>query len=191
MLQLILASQSTYKQKQLTDLGLNFKSIAPSVTENHTLNPDPEKLALVLAHQKSDNIYQQHPDAIVIGSDQTAIGPDSTLLTKPGNRANAIRQLELCSGKTVTFYSGIAIQSANREESVCVATEVSFRHLSLPEIERYVDADQPFDCAGSFKVESRGITLFDSVHSEDPSALIGLPMIALCRILRECSISLP
>ncbi|EAR09759.1 Maf family protein [Reinekea blandensis] len=191
MFPIILASQSPYKQKQLSDLGLNFKSIAPSVAENHALDPDPEKLAIALAQQKSDNVYQLHPDAIVIGSDQTAIGPDGALLIKPGNRENAIRQLQLCSGKTVTFYSGVSLNSADYKTSTCVATVVAFRHLSLQEIERYVDADRPYDCAGSFKVESLGITLFESVRSDDPSALIGLPMIELCRILRECGIALP
>lgn len=190
-MKLILASQSPYKQQQLTNLGIGFESVSPPVNEDHEILQDPEQLALELARQKAASIFQSQPDALIIGSDQTAISPEHQLLTKPGNRDTAIKQLLACSGRTVRFYSAIWTISAHQQASACVMTDANFRSLTLDEITRYVDKDNPLDCAGSFKVESLGISLFRSIQSDDPSALIGLPVIALGKILRQHGVQLP
>lgn len=188
---LILASQSRYKQKQLTDLGLDFTSFAPQVQEDHSDNIDAEALAIRLAGQKAKDVLQHHKQAIVIGSDQTATDPSGNLLTKPGTQERAIRQLLACQGQSVTFFSAASIMSASTEYSWSVTTKVTFRPLSRAEIERYVVRDNPIDCAGSFKVEALGISLFERIESDDPTALIGLPLISLCRQLRHFGLAVP
>lgn len=190
-LELILASQSGYKQRQLTELGLKFTSISPRIHEDHSLSDNPASLASELAVRKAADVLQRHPDSLIIGSDQTAQDPEGNLLTKPGQRDRAIEQLLRCRGRTVTFHSGVCVLSAGTRQSWSIPTTVAFRDLTRAEIERYVDRDQPFDCAGSFKVEALGISLFDHIHSDDPSALIGLPLISLCRELRAFGIDLP
>ena len=131
------------------------------------------------------------PEAVVIGSDQVP-SLEGAILRKPGDRDRAIEQLGACSGQAVVFRTAVTVVAPNhREESFVDETVVRFRALAQDEIERYVDAEQPFDCAGSFKVEGLGITLFNSVESTDPTALQGLPLIRLAACLNRCGIRLP
>lgn len=181
---LILASKSPYKCKQLDTLQLAFERCDPDVNEDHNLTDDIEQLALQLSLSKAQAALEQHPNALIIGSDQTAVNSQGELLTKPGDFKQAKRQLQKSSGRDVVFYSAVTLLSQSVCETWSVPTTVSFRSLSDTEIDRYLEADQPFDCAGSFKVESLGITLFKAIQSTDPSALVGLPLISLSDKLR-------
>ncbi|WP_196157877.1 nucleoside triphosphate pyrophosphatase [Reinekea sp. G2M2-21] len=185
-MRLILATQSPYKQAQMRLLKIPFLAESPDVKEDHSLDLSPEKLSIFLAEQKAKALLKAHPNHLVIGSDQTATFTDeATILTKPGTEAKAIDQLLKSSDRTVEFYSGICVVGAGYEHSWSVKTDVRFRTLSEQEVIRYVDQDAPLDCAGSFKVESLGITLFESIRSDDPTALVGLPLISLAHELRS------
>ncbi len=190
-MKIILASKSNYKRQQLSQIGLKIECVSPEVIEDHELSTDIEQLAILLAQQKAEAVFQKHPDAIVIGSDQTATTNEQQLLTKPNTKENAIKQLKRCSDSIVTFNSGMSVIYQQSRLSWSVATKVHFRRLSIDEIKRYIDKDQPLDCAGSFKVEALGISLFQKIESEDPSALIGLPLISLCHHLRRHGIQIP
>lgn len=187
---LLLASTSIYRAERLTSLGLAFDQAAPHCDETPKTGEPPEQLALRLARTKAQSLELDYPGHLIIGSDQTAAAPDGALLGKPGSVERACAQLAACSGQTVTFYSAVAL-AGPIEDSWSVSTEVRFRTLSDDEIRRYVEREQPLDCAGSFKVEALGITLFDWVHSDDPQALIGLPLISLARRLRQAGYRLP
>ncbi len=185
-MRLILATQSPYKQAQLRLLKMPFLAKSPDVTEDHSLDLSPEQLSIYLAEQKAKVLLEAYPDCLVIGSDQTAtFKGEATILTKPGNKAKAIKQLLNSSGRSVDFYSGICVTGAGYEHSWSVKTNVRFRTLSEQEVIRYVDQDSPLDCAGSFKVESLGISLFEYIRSDDPTALVGLPLISLAQELRS------
>ncbi len=186
---LVLASQSPYRAKALNDLGFSFTQIAPEIDERAANERDSEKLSLQLAQTKCQKVRSIAPDAVVIGCDQ--VGEcKGVQLTKPQTSERAIEQLHLCQGNVANFYTSIAVAVPGTPplHGRCVHTQLKFRSLSTSEIERYVALDQPLDCAGAFKVESLGILLFDEVRSEDPSALIGLPIIALSTFLREAGI---
>ena len=191
---LILASTSPYRRQQLATLGIPFVCQAPHCDETPLLGEDAATLVQRLAWQKAQSVskHHDHTQAWVIGSDQVAM-VDNTILGKPGNTNNAIKQLQQCAGRCVTFYTGLAVVHADSGFShiEVVPYRVYFRDLSLPEIERYVEKEQPLQCAGSFKSEGLGISLFKHLEGEDPNALIGLPLIALCRILREAGWALP
>lgn len=190
---LILASTSRYKIEQLRTLRLPFQALDPHVMENHDelLTTDPEAMAIMFATQKAKAIASYNSHAWVIGSDQTAMLETNERLTKPGSFESAVNQLKSCSGKRVTFNSAICIVAPKKTQSWSIRTVVDFRDLSNEEIERYVQLDQPLDCAGSFKIESLGISLFDSVASADPTALIGLPLISLSKALRGFGFNTP
>ena len=187
---LILASTSPYRRELLERLQLLFTLARPETDETPLPGESPAMLAQRLACAKAAVIAARFPGAWVIGSDQVA-ETGGLLLGKPGNRGTAIAQLTAMAGRETRFHTAVCVQ---RDERILVAldtTTVCFRSLSTEEIERYVDAEQPYDCAGSFKAEGLGITLFEAIDSSDPTALIGLPLIALSRLLREAGYRLP
>lgn len=188
---LILASTSRYRRELLTRLRLPFETARPETDETPLEGEPPSALALRLAEAKARVIATLQPGACVIGSDQVA-ELDGRPLGKPGHREGALAQLADMSGREVRFRTGLCVVTPDgTAHSLLDTTTVRFRRLSSAEIERYVDAEQPFDCAGSFKSEGLGIGLFDAIESSDPTALIGLPMIATARLLRAAGYQVP
>ncbi|HRL98253.1 MAG TPA: Maf family nucleotide pyrophosphatase [Acidovorax sp.] len=189
---LVLGSTSRYRRELLERLGLPFTVAAPHTDETPQPGETPRALALRLALAKARAVAQQHPDAVVIGSDQVADLAGQPL-GKPGEHARAVQQLRQMRGQTVVFQTAVAVVcAATGFEQVDLApVEVKFRDLSDAEIERYLRTEQPYDCAGSAKSEGLGIALLDAIHSDDPTALIGLPLIRTCRMLRAAGLVLP
>ncbi|MFN3986564.1 MAG: Maf family protein [Rhodocyclaceae bacterium] len=191
-MKVILASTSAYRRSLLERLHLPFEVDRPEADETPLPGEHPADTANRLAVAKARAVADRHPAALVIGSDQVAHLGDEQF-GKPGNRARAIAQLQHMSGQTVVFHTAIALintaTGSIRQDSV--PTLVRFRTLTCDEIERYVDKEQPFDCAGSAKSEGLGITLLDALSGDDPTALIGLPLIALSRMLRAEGVALP
>jgi septum formation protein len=191
MSRLILASTSIYRRELLARLRLPFETARPEVDECPLPGESPQALAERLAVAKAGVIARREPAAFVIGSDQVA-ELDGRPLGKPGTRDGALAQLGAMSGRAVQFRTAVCVRHADQAPRLAIdTTTVRFRSLSLVEIERYVDAEQPLDCAGSFKSEGLGITLFDAIETDDPTALIGLPLIATARLLREAGFALP
>jgi septum formation protein len=188
---LILGSTSRYRKELLSRLQIPFETSAPDVDETPHINESPKDLALRLALAKARAVALKNPEAIVIGSDQVA-DLEGAPLGKPGNHANATLQLQRMRGKTVIFQTALSV--------VCIATgyqrtdlaevKVKFRDLSDAEIESYLRAEEPYDCAGSAKSEGLGIVLLDAIENDDPTALIGLPLIRTCQMLREAGVKL-
>ena len=189
---LVLGSTSRYRRELLQRLGLPFTVAAPDVDETPLQGEAPRALALRLALAKAHAVAAQHPDAVVIGSDQVA-DLRGQPLGKPGTHERASAQLQSMSGETVIFQTAVAVVcAATGFEQVDLApVEVRFRTLTGDEIERYLHAEQPYDCAGSAKSEGLGISLLDAIHSDDPTALVGLPLIRTCRMLRAAGLTLP
>lgn len=187
---LILASGSPYRAEMLARLGLPFTSAASGIDETPDDGESPDALVRRLALTKALQVARENPGALVIGADQVAVH-DGRVLGKPGGRERAIEQLERMSGGRVEFLSGLALVGDGIERVDTVPTTLVFRSLARDEIERYVDRDRPFDCAGAMRSESLGIALLESLTSEDPSALIGLPLIRLAEWLRETGFRLP
>jgi septum formation protein len=189
---LVLGSTSRYRRELLARLNLAFDVAAPDVDETPLPLETPQALARRLALAKARAVANQHPGAVVIGSDQVA---DLTgqPLGKPGNHERAVQQLRQMSGQTVVFQTAVAVVCAATgfEQIDLAAVQVKFRPLSDDEIERYLRAEQPYDCAGSAKSEGLGIALLDAIHSDDPTALVGLPLIRTCRMLRAAGLVLP
>jgi septum formation protein len=181
---LILASSSKYRQELLTRLKIPFLSISPDVDETPFPGEPPEQLALRLALAKAQHIAQAYPKHVVIGADQVASLHDLPL-GKPGHAAAAHAQLQQLSGQTVTFFSAMAVVLGSHVQSTVVPTHCVFRHLSEAAIARYIAIDQPFDTAGSAKAECLGIALMQSMHSSDPTSIIGLPLIELTKMLAQ------
>lgn len=191
MPRLILASTSPYRRELLARLRLAFDVAAPDVDETPLPGETPQALARRLAAAKAAAVTARTPETWVIGSDQVAVLGD-TPLGKPGSRATALAQLAAMSGRSVDFVTAVSLLHADgRQFDALDITTVRFRRLSEAEITRYVDAEQPFDCAGSFKSEGLGIALFEAIETSDPTALIGLPLIATARLLREAGFDLP
>lgn len=188
---IVLASTSRYRAGLLRRLLDNFEQIAPDVDEQPLPGEAPAARAARLATAKAAAV-SQHRDAVVIGSDQVAALGD-TILHKPGSSDNAHEQLRASSGNTVDFHTSLCVLDGRegRLQTHTDHTRVVFRALSDEEIRHYVARERPFDCAGSFKSEGAGIALFERIESEDPTALIGLPLIALARLLREAGIPVP
>lgn len=189
---LILASTSPYRRQLLERLGLPFTVQAAGVDEAAHTDETPTALCQRLADEKAVAVARQHPQAWVIGSDQVA-ERDGLPLGKPGTHVCATAQLRAASGRRVSFHTAVcllhhATQTAWRHVDV---THVRFRELAQDAIERYLRAEQPYDCAGSFKSEGLGIALFESIDSQDPTALIGLPLIGLARLLRAAGFEVP
>lgn len=189
---LVLGSTSRYRRELLQRLGLPFTVAAPDVDETPLQGEAPRALALRLALAKAHAVAAQHPDAVVIGSDQVA-DLHGQPLGKPGTHERASAQLQRMSGETVIFQTAVAVVcAATGFEQVDLApVEVRFRTLTGDEIERYLHAEQPYDCAGSAKSEGLGISLLDAILSDDPTALVGLPLIRTCRMLRAAGLVLP
>jgi septum formation protein len=188
---LILGSTSRYRRELLERLRLPFDVARPDTDETPLAGEAPEALGRRLARAKAANVAARHPEAWVIGSDQVAEF-DGRPLGKPGNHAAAADQLRAMSGQSVRFLTGLCLMRGDGEILEALdCTVVRFRALATDEIERYLAAEQPYDCAGSFKSEGLGITLFDAIETRDPTALIGLPLIATARLLREAGFALP
>ena len=186
---LILGSTSRYRRELLSRLRLPFTVAAPDVDETPQTGETPEALARRLALAKAYAVANQHPEAVVIGSDQVA-DLQGEPLGKPGNHARAVQQLQRMRGHTVVFQTAVAVVClASRFEQVDLApVRVRFRDLSDAEIDAYLRAEEPYDCAGSAKSEGLGIALLETIDNDDPTALIGLPLIRTCRMLRAAGI---
>jgi septum formation protein len=189
---LVLASSSPYRRDLLARLRLDFNTHSPNIDESARDGEAPGALALRLASAKAAAVAPRFQDALIIGSDQVAMAGGSQL-AKPGNRAAAIAQLQAMSGLSITFHTALCLlnPARRRQQTALVPVNVTMRTLTFGEIERYVDADQPFDCAGSARIEGLGIALVENISGDDPSALIGLPLIELCRMLRNEGVDLP
>jgi len=187
---LLLASTSRYRRELLERLRLPFNIARPEVDEAPQDGERVPDMAVRLAQAKATAIATQHPGAWVLGSDQAA-ELDGAPLGKPGHREAAIAQLSAMAGRQVRFHTAVALVRDGETLIANDITTVRFRPLTAAEIERYVDAEQPFDCAGSFKSEGLGIALFDAIESTDPTALVGLPLITVARMLREAGFDLP
>lgn len=188
---LILASTSRYRQDLLARFGLPFDTARPAVHEQALPGEAAEAMALRLALAKAQAVAADTPDAWVLGSDQVA-ELDGRAIGKPGHRTAACAQLSAMAGRQVRFHTAVALARAGHATThACQVTTVVLRALSPAQIARYVDAEQPFDCAGSFKCEGLGIVLFEAIHSDDPTGLIGLPLIATARLLRAQGFALP
>jgi len=186
--EIILASTSKYRRELLSRLRIPFTCVPPGVDETERPNEDAESLASRLACLKARAIHRDTA-AVIIGSDQVAV-MDGHQLAKPGNRDNAIAQLRAASGQEVTFHTAVCIRSlpSGREDCRMDTTRVKFRCLPDAVIERYVDAEQPYDCAGSAKSEGLGIALIERIDTMDPTALVGLPLILLTTMLEAAGI---
>ena len=182
---IVLASASPYRRTLLERLGMPFEIVPANIDESPRLNESPGAAALRLAEAKSQAVAANRSGALVIGSDQVA-DLDGFHLGKPGSHDAAIAQLKVLSGRTVTFHTGVAVCDADsgRCRSTLVDVVSTFRSLSDLEIEDYLRREQPYDCAGAVKSERLGIALFERIVSDDPTALIGLPLIALIDLLR-------
>ncbi|HGM7320063.1 Maf family protein [Stenotrophomonas sp. CCNWLW162] len=187
---LILASTSRYRRELLQRLGLPFDCARPDVDETPLDGEAPLALAMRLAAAKAAEVAARHPGAWVIGSDQVANLNDQPL-GKPGTVEAACAQLKAMSGHTVHFHTAISLTCNGESFTATDLTEVRFRALGEDEIARYVAAEQPLDCAGSFKCEGLGISLFEAIDNRDPTALVGLPLIALCGLLRRAGFAVP
>jgi septum formation protein len=189
---LVLGSTSRYRRELLSRLNMPFEVCAPQVDETPRPGESPRDLALRLALAKAQAVAAQYPDALVIGSDQVA-DLEGEPLGKPGTHDRAVQQLRQMRGHTVIFQTAVAVvcQATGFEQVDLAPVQVLFRELSDAEIERYLRAEQPYDCAGSAKSEGLGITLLDAIHSDDPTALIGLPLIRTGRMLRAAGAVLP
>lgn len=191
-MKLILASTSRYRKDLLSRLNLAFESVAPEVDETPLANEQPAATARRLALAKAQAVRGRHPDALIVGSDQVAIC-DGQRLDKPGNHANAVKQLRHASGRSVVFHTAVVLLNARSGniQAALVPTETRFRSLSDAEIERYLKAEPAYDCAGSAKAEGLGISLLEEIQSPDPTALVGLPLIALSAMLRNEDVLIP
>lgn len=186
---LLLASTSRYRALLLERLGLPFGVQAPGVDELRLPREKPAVRALRLARAKAEAVAARHPDACVIGSDQVAV-LGRRLLDKPGDAARCREQLEASSGKRVTFHTAVVVlgPAGAAAQSHVDRTQVRFRTLREREISRYVEIEQPFDCAGGFRSEGLGVALFESIETHDPAALVGLPLIWLAGALRAAGL---
>ena len=186
---LILGSTSRYRRELLERLRLPFEVVAPEVDETPGAGEAPADLAVRLAVAKARAVAARHPDAIVIGSDQVA-DLDGEPIGKPGTHERAVLQLQRMSGRSLVFQTAVAVvcTSSGHEASELAPVRVRFRQLDHSQIERYLRLETPYDCAGSAKSETLGIALLDAIESDDPTALVGLPLIRTCRLLRAAGL---
>ena len=187
---LVLASTSPYRRELLSRLGLPFSVASPDTDESPRPGEAAETLALRLAEAKARAVAPAYPQALIIGSDQVAIA-NGKIYGKPGTHERAVAQLQELSGQSVNFYTALCLyDSRNDSRQICgVPTQVKFRSLSNSEIEHYLAREPAYNCAGSAKSEGLGIALLDSLSGEDPNALVGLPLIALCAMLRQAGMN--
>lgn len=189
-MKLVLASQSPYRRMALEQLGLSFECDAPHIDETPEDGEPIADLVRRLSIEKVRTVARRHPDALVLGGDQCAT-IDGRILGKPGNFDNAFEQLKRCSGRAIEFHSGMCLKKSD-DENVLFSdniTRVVFRELSDDEIRAYIQADEPFDCAGSIRCEKLGTALLERIENNDPTSLMGLPLITLCGMLRECGVN--
>ena len=189
---LILASTSPFRQQILRKLNREFAIHAPDVDETPVDNETPQELVLRLSEAKARAVAHHYPDALIIGSDQIAV-LENQILGKPHNHENARQQLMEAAGKKLTFYTGLCLFNSKTAHTQlrCVPYHVYFRNLNAEQIERYLLAEKPYNCAGSFKSEGLGISLFEKLEGEDPNTLIGLPLIELIRLLANEGVEIP
>ncbi len=187
---LVLASTSPYRRELLSRLGLPFSVASPDTDESPLPGEAAETLALRLAEAKARAVAPAYPQALIIGSDQVAIA-NGKIYGKPGTHERAVAQLQELSGQSVNFYTALCLyDSRNDSRQICgVPTLVKFRSLSNSEIENYLAREPAYNCAGSAKSEGLGIALLDSLSGDDPNALVGLPLIALCAMLRQAGMN--
>ena len=187
---IVLASTSPYRRELLSRLGLSFEIAGPDTDESPLCDESPEATALRLSEAKAIAVASRYPDALIIGSDQVAY-LNSHIFGKPGNHNNAVKQLQRMRGQTVNFFTGLCLLDAStgRSQLRGIPTLVTFRELSDREIENYLHREQPYNCAGSAKSEGLGISLIARMEGSDPNALVGLPLIALCDLLRNEGVS--
>jgi MAF protein len=188
---LILASSSSYRQSLLKKINLPFNTFSPNIDESPLEGEKPNALVQRLSELKAREAIKHFSNGLVIGSDQVAIFNDQ-ILGKPHNKVNAVKQLSLFSGKTVTFLTGLCVYDikTNHTKQCVEPFNVTFRNLSQAQIQAYCDAEQPYNCAGSFKSEGLGICLFKKLQGDDPNSLIGLPLIKLTSFLNEFGIDI-
>ncbi len=189
---LVLASTSPFRRELLARLQIPFETIAPEADESALPGEIPAATALRLAEAKARAVVKRYPDALIIGSDQVAAQGDHRF-GKPGSRENAIAQLRLMRGKEVVFHTGLCLLNSATDSAqlTCVDTQVGFRDLGDAEINAYLGKEDALNCAGSAKSEGLGISLLSYLRGDDPNALIGLPLIALCDMLRAEGVALP
>ncbi len=183
---LVLGSTSPFRKSILEKLNIPFQCAKPDVDETSLKNESSEALVERLAIEKAKAVRYTHPDALIIGSDQVALC-DGEILGKPHNFENGVAQLNKFSGKVVTFYTGLCVYDSSNDKTLSLVEpfKVHFNTLSQQDIENYLHAEQPYNCAGSFKSEGLGICLFKKLEGEDPNTLIGLPLIRLVALLKE------
>lgn len=189
--QIVLASTSPFRRELLTRLGLPFQTANPDTDESALNDEMPEATALRLSEAKARAVSARYPEALIIGSDQIAC-LDGQIFGKPGSHEKAVKQLQTMRGRTVNFYTGLCLLNAktNRVQLCGVPTFVTFRKLTDDEIENYLQKEQPYNCAGSAKSEGLGIAVIAKIEGDDPNALIGLPLIALCDLLKKENVNL-
>lgn len=186
MSNIILASTSPYRRALLEKLGIAFECAAPGVDETPTPGESPRHLVLRLAQAKAQSLAGSYPNHLIIGSDQVCV-LDGEIAGKPLTEEKAFQQLMKARGNIITFYTGLALYNSatGNLQTECEPFDVHFRHLSEQEINDYLRKERPLNCAGSFKSEGLGIALFDRLEGRDPNTLVGLPLIALCQMLRR------
>lgn len=193
-MKLILASTSLYRRALVERLGVPFQSIAPPIdeealkTDRHQVSP--QELAEHLAMAKAASVLEREPHAVVIGGDQL-VALDGSILGKPGTLEQAMMQLRAMSGRSHDLITALVVLQGDRSYVHTDVATLHLRQLTLDEIRRYVEHDLPLDCAGSYKLESRGISLFERIESDDHSAIVGIPLIALTTILRRLGFAIP
>lgn len=190
--ELILASSSPYRRALLDRLQLPYQAVSPDIDETRLPHETPTAYVRRLSQEKAAAVAVSHPGALVIGSDQAAV-LNGQILGKPGNHERALEQLRRAAGQHVDFLTGLCLLNAasGRAQTEVVPTRVHFRSLDDAAIERYLQREQPYDCAGSFRSEALGITLFERIEGDDPTALIGLPLICLVGLLQAEGVQLP
>ncbi len=183
---LVLASTSPFRRELLNKLGIPFETAAPDIDESPLPGEEPESLVKRLSLEKAKAVAADYPQALIIGSDQVAC-VDNQVLGKPGAHQKAMQQLRLTSGKTVTFLTGLTLydSASGNSRTLCEPFQAHLRELTDTQIDNYLQREQPYNCAGSFKSESLGIALFKRLEGEDPNALVGLPLIRLIEMLGQ------
>ncbi len=187
--QVILASSSPFRQELLQRLRIPFKAISPDVDESIRMNEGPVAFVRRLAEAKAAAIAHTHRDAIVIGSDQCT-WLNGEILGKPGNHEKALQQLKQAQGQEVVFYTGLCVLQVSQDfnQVDCIEFKVGFRDLTDSQLDHYLRVEEPYNCAGSFKSEAYGISLFSYMNGDDPTALIGLPLIRLTAMLEQAGL---
>jgi len=185
-MKLVLASSSPFRKALLEKLHLKFATDSPDIDETPIANESIESMVKRLSEAKARALIDDHPESLIIGSDQSA-ALGGQILDKPGSYEVAFEQLKAASGQSITFYTGLCLLNSRsgKAETICEPFIVKFRELTDNEIDNYLKREEPYNCAGSFKSEALGISLFESMQGTDPNTLIGLPLIQLCKMLKK------